>query len=228
MVSEYKRELHKESKTLFVAFYSENAESPRDEDYQDNLGTMLCFHNRYNLGDDKDLLRKKGFNYDSDNYDSWDEMEKAIKKENDIAIILPLWLHDHSGISMSFGRTCSWDSGQVGFIFIDKETIRKEYNCKRISKKLLLKVEEILKSEVKEYDEYLIGNVYDLAEYKISDEYMSEIESENIDIDEIDIDNLEEFEYCCNYIGEDCLNDTINITIDILNKKILSQKEETI
>jgi hypothetical protein len=129
---------------------------------------------------------------------------------------------------MSFDGTCRWDSAQVGFIFIDKETIRKEYNCKRINKKLLLKVEEILKNEVKEYDEYLIGNVYDLAEYKISDEYMLEIESENINIDEIDIDNLEEVEYCWNRIGETWIDDTINIRISDLNKKILSQKEETI
>ena len=225
-MAEYKRELHKESKTLFVATYSEDAESPRT--MNDNLGTMLCFHNRYNLGDDDSLLRKKGFNYDSDDYDSWEEMEKAIKKENDIAIILPLWLYDHSGISMSFGRTCSWDSGQVGFIFIDKATIRKEYNCKRISKELLLKVEEILKGEVEEYDSYLRGDVYDLAEYKISDEYMSEIESENIDIDEIDIDNLELEESCSNYIGESWLDDAINDSISFLNKKYLSQKVEII
>ena len=209
MVSELKRIMHKESKTLFVASYSENAENPRDEEYQDNLGSMLCFHNRYNLGDDDSLLRKKGFNYDSDDYDSWEDMEKAIKKENDIAIMLPLFLYDHSGLSMSFGKTCSWDSGQVGFILVDKATIRKEYGCKRISNKLLLKVEEILKGEVKEYDNYLTGEVFDLETYQISDEYMLEIETENIDIDEIDIDNLENIECVCNYIGEEWLDSAI-------------------
>jgi hypothetical protein len=226
MASELKRVLHKESKILFVATYSEDAESPRT--MYDNLCTMLCFHNRYNLGDTDSLLRKKGFNYDSDDYDSWEEMEKAIIKENDIAIILPLWLYDHSGLTISFGRTCSWDSGQVGFILVDKATIRKEYSCKRISKKLLLKVEEILKNEVKEYDSYLRGDVYDLNQYTISDEYMSEIESENIDIDEIDIDMLEEVESCSNYIGESWLDDAINNSISYLNKKYLSQKAETI
>jgi hypothetical protein len=37
-----------QGKTIKVS-YDEDAESPRD---WDNLGTMVCFHRRYNLGDD--------------------------------------------------------------------------------------------------------------------------------------------------------------------------------
>jgi hypothetical protein len=217
MATEYKRILDNEGKTLYIINYDEDCyDSPREDD---NLGTMLCFHRRYNLGDSEQLLNKKGYYYDSDNYDSWDEMEKAIKKENDIAIILPLWLHDHSGISMSFGRTCSWDSGQVGFIFIDKETIRKEYNCKRINKKLLLKVEEILKSEVKYYDTYLRGEVYNFVSYELTDEILKEVNEKTLDIDDIDIDDLEMLDSVCNFIGSDWIEEAIQDNINWAKKR---------
>ena len=126
------------------------AMSPRE---WDNIGQMVCFHKRYTLGDEH--------SYDSDDYNSWDEFEKALHKEHDIAVILPLYLYDHSGITMkTTGFSCGWDSGQVGFIFVTKDKVRKEYNVKRISKSLLDKVESLLKSEVYTYDQYLTGDTY--------------------------------------------------------------------
>jgi hypothetical protein len=86
----------------------------------DNLGNMVCFHKRYNLGDSHD--------YDIDSHESWDELEKALNREHDIAVILPLYLYDHSGITMNtVGFSCGWDSGQVGFIYVTKEKLRKEF-----------------------------------------------------------------------------------------------------
>jgi hypothetical protein len=51
---------------------------------------------------------------------------------------------------------CKWDSGQVGFIIATPEKIRKEFG-KRITKKVRLKVDEILRNEVKVYDQHLRG-----------------------------------------------------------------------
>lgn len=119
----------------------------------DNLGTMVCFHKRYSLGDES-----HGFN--SSDYDSWGELAKAIEK-NDVAAILPLYLYDHSGITMSTGEfSCRWDSGQVGFIFITKKKAREEFGIKRITKEWRDKLEGYLKSEVETYDQYLTGDVY--------------------------------------------------------------------
>ncbi len=136
------------TKTLKIV-YDENSDSPRS---WDNLGTMLCSHGRYNLGD-------KQFN--SQLYNSWAEAKAGLTKEHKAAIILPLYLYDHSGITM---RTTSfndnWDSGQVGFIFVSKEKIRKEYNKKRISPKLLAEVEQRLIGEVETYDQFISGEVY--------------------------------------------------------------------
>lgn len=123
----------------------------------DNLGKMVCFHGRYDLGDKHD--------YKHQNYDSWDEMEKAIIKEENVCVILPLYLYDHSGITMNTtGFSCRWDSGQVGFTFVSKEMVRKEYGVKRITKSVIEKVTKVLIGEVDTYDKYLTGELQEELE----------------------------------------------------------------
>ncbi len=141
-------------------------QNPRTE--YDNLGTMVCFHNRYDLGD-------RGHGYDKGDFDSWDELEAQIYKDNDVAVCLPLYLYDHSGITMNTtGFSCRWDSGQVGFIFISKEKARSEYSAKRISPKLRGRLTTYLKNEVETYDHYLTGSVYG---YQIVDQAGADVDS---------------------------------------------------
>ena len=74
----------------------------------DNIGKMVCFHNRYKLGDDHDFR-------DSEDFDAF------LVEEKDKLYILPLYLYDHGGITMKTSPfSCGWDSGQVGFIFVEK------------------------------------------------------------------------------------------------------------
>jgi hypothetical protein len=114
---------------------------------------MVCFHRRYDLGDKHD--------YNHNDYDSWEEMEKDIIKREDVAVILPLSLYDHSGISMSVGSpTDRWDSGYVGFIFISKAKALKEYGGKIVTKKLKERLVTYLTNEVETYNQYLRGEVY--------------------------------------------------------------------
>lgn len=144
---EFKTLKNQEGLTLKIV-YHENPESPRS---WDNLGKMICFHSRYGLGDEH--------GYDKDDYNSFEELEKAIKK--DYEIVLPLYLYDHSGITISTKPfSCGWDSGMVGFIVIDKKKILSEFGGKILTKKLKDKVIKILESEVKEYDQYLTGEVF--------------------------------------------------------------------
>ena len=123
----------------------DNPESPRE---WDNLGIMVCFHNHYDLGDKHNL--------------DIEELLEIVKR-NDI-IALPLYLYDHSGIWMSTNRNypfnCPWDSGQVGYIYVDKATIRKEYGCQRITKAIRNKAINVLVSEVETYSKYISGEVY--------------------------------------------------------------------
>jgi hypothetical protein len=130
--------------------HDSSADSPRE---WDNLGTMVCFHNRYDLGDNH--------NYNSDDYNNWEEMKKAIEKEENTAVILPLYLYDHSGISISTGAfSCRWDSGQIGFIFISKEKAVQEFGGKIVTAKLKERLVGILEGEVETYDQYVRGEVY--------------------------------------------------------------------
>lgn len=132
-------------------FVDESPESPRE---WDNLGTMVCFHKRYDLGDKHD--------YCSGNYDGWEEMKDAIIENEDVHTILPLYLYDHSGITMNTtGFSCRWDSGQVGWIYVSKDKVKKWGTDET-------KVADYLKGEVETYDQYLRGDVYGYKTYEIS------------------------------------------------------------
>jgi hypothetical protein len=101
---------------------------------------MVCWHRRYNLGDEQ-------------NSNPVRDMVQSL--------YLPLFLYDHSGITMKTTPfSCQWDSSHVGWIYVTKENIRKEYGIKKITKKVKEMVYRILISEVEEYDQYLNGEVY--------------------------------------------------------------------
>ena len=123
-------------------YQDENPMNPREND---NLGKMACFHNRYVLGDKHNM--------------SIDDVKTIA--DDEMFISLPLYLYDHSGITMNTtGFSCPWDSGQVGIIFVSKEQARKEYGWKNITKTRYRLIETYLENEVITYDDYLRGNAY--------------------------------------------------------------------
>jgi len=124
-------------------YQDESTESPRE--FSEHFTKMVFFHNRYSLGD------KHNFDIE--------EIKELVKRKDIIA--LPLYLYEHGNITMNTtGFSCRWDSGQVGCIYVDFETIKKEYNVKRISKKLIEKVKNLMIAEVETYDNYISGSVY--------------------------------------------------------------------
>lgn len=180
------------------------AESPRE---WDNLGTMVCWHRNYDLGDvdgQKEYSDPDMFWYDLAGIEDTDSsLDKAIEQARKKNIILPLYLYDHSGITMSTSSfSCQWDSGQVGYIYISLEQVRKEYSCKRVSAKLRKRVEKYLTGEVETYDNFLTGNVYGFT-----------IEREDADGEDIDVDSCWGFfGYQNGYMDEDI---KANIIADI-------------
>jgi len=167
-------------------FYDEDPTNPREDE---NLGKMVCFHNRYNLGDEHD--------YKSNDFDGWDDLKsKIVKDNNGMGIIRDLYLFDHSGISISirpFG--CSWDSGQVGFIFVPIDDVRKWYNVQRTNRVVLDDLERKLQQEVETYDKYLRGECYG---YSISKVTTCELGHEHV----------EGMEVCGDYLDlEQCISD---------------------
>ena len=135
----------------FSIFHDTDPLNPRT-DY-DHAGLMVCGHRRYRLGDEQS----------SNEFNSWAEVKADILRQHRDAIILPLRLYDHSGISMStttsYPYNDQWDSGQVGWIYTTKEMMTKLWgdSLPRCWKK---KAVEVLISEVEEYDTYLRGEVY--------------------------------------------------------------------
>ncbi|MBL4582969.1 MAG: hypothetical protein JKY29_14285 [Gammaproteobacteria bacterium] len=154
--------IHEESLNGHVIkiYHDGDVESPRD---WDNLGTLICGHTRYNLGDEHSFDGGREFlldlcDLDVDSELSVDELAGRAEK---YAVILPAYLYDHSGLVMNTtGFHCPWDSGQVGFIYATLDTIRKEYSVARVSAKLRHRVAEVLKQEVATYSDYLNGNTY--------------------------------------------------------------------
>lgn len=128
-----------------------NPQNPRK---YDNLGTMVCFHNRYSLGDDYHNLKSSDFN-------DWKDLSDYLIKERNAVVILPLYLLDHSGLSISISSfNDKWDSGQIGFIYISREYALKEYGGKIVTKATKEKIINYFKGEVETYDQYLKGDVY--------------------------------------------------------------------
>ena len=92
------------------------------------------------------------------------ELLELVEQSKDIAI-LPLYLCDHSGITMNTsGFSCPWDSGQVGWIYADKEMIEQEYG--KVTPETLSTAHEVLAAEVKEYDYYLTNQCYGFQLFK--------------------------------------------------------------
>lgn len=121
----------------------EYADSPREDE---NLGTMVCFHKQHNLGDEHDL-KHRGFV-------SWDSMEKYLRKELKATHILPLYLFDHSDLSMNTtGFSCPWDSGQVGLIYTTSDRLIAYGVAPEDA-------EDQLRSEVEIFDRYLSGDIW--------------------------------------------------------------------
>lgn len=161
---------------LLVVDSDDDADSPRE--YESDYSHMYCWHPRYRLGDKHDYYSPMDFLFEiADEYmnvdvipedTSLETLFNIVKKSDDI-VLLPLYLYDHSGITMS---TCDfgdrWDSGQVGWIWCTK----KEFDERTASTTNLSEWKrtamEFLKSEVKDYSNYLEGNTYLYELYELN------------------------------------------------------------
>lgn len=168
-----------------------DAESPREN--HDNFSTMVCWHSRYNLGDkhsynDKDdflfslleetigdtekaeeMYEKTKDSIDRKIYKSYGAYNKAVDDKileiiEQKFVILPLYLFDHSGITINTtGFSCPWDSGQVGWAYASFDDVKKGYGDS--SPENIEKALHLMRAEIKEYDHYLRGDCYGFRLY---------------------------------------------------------------
>lgn len=168
-----------ENKTLEI-IYDNSAENPRE---WDNLGTFLYAHGRYNLGEET---------FDTDLYNGWNEALNGEVGSMKEIIALPVYMYNHGQIALStesfHGRAlhAEWDSGRVGWIYVTREDVRKNYGVKRISAKLKDRVEKVLRAEIELQSSYINGEVYG---YRL-----------------IDNEKDEEIDSCFGFYGDDFIN----------------------
>jgi len=158
--------------TKVEIYDDEFAESPR---MWDNQTRMACAHRRYNLGDEElrgnsqsEVLSKIAsdlnidqYNEDGEELSSSELMEKIEEK----AYIDALSLYDHSGITISRGVKNGWDSGQVGLVYVKKETLKdpdlaswkKEYWDGKSDEEI---ADAWIDMEIETYDKYLRNETY--------------------------------------------------------------------
>jgi hypothetical protein len=208
--------------------------NPRKE--FDNAGTMICSHSRYDLGDveklssgeelrahmgeqcegwDELLERQEalGNSYDTSWSDTkfWDEYHSDCRNEQQAflektLIVLPLYLYDHSGITMNTGGfACGWDSGQVGYIFISRKKAVEEWGKVRCTKKVVELAVNYLKGEVETYDQYLTGAIYGKRVLGLLED-VNEEAGDNPQDEEWD-DKREEIDSCWGFFGHDMTNE---------------------
>jgi hypothetical protein len=120
-----------------------------------NGTTMACQHGKYSLGDEN-------HDVDLDGCNSWADVKQAIIDQKSPIVILPLYLYDHSGITMNTtGFSCGFDSGQVGFIFVDEAKATEIGWTKEYAKTLAKGDDENYKGKTREeiLTDFMIGDV---------------------------------------------------------------------
>ncbi len=129
--------------------YDECGECPR-HDCDCYLGILACWHRRYSLSDENavdmllDEIRKTRPDFQ---YDEPDELRQACEEIG--MVVVPVYGYDHGGLAVSTSPfSCPWDSGQLGFIAAPKPRIREMLGVRRITNKIMERVDKNLKVEV--------------------------------------------------------------------------------
>lgn len=158
--------------------------NPRE--VSDPAGKMVCWHSRYNLGDKHSYASPTDFFLElaapffeaearllgiEPEFNGYEEVadhlnlsekelyEKARDYVDRSYVILPLYLYDHSGLSISTRKfSCSWDSGQVGYIFLSYEQAQREWPSDTLEESIE-RATKYLEAEVNEYDAFMRGDV---------------------------------------------------------------------
>jgi len=174
---------------------------PRD---CDNLGTMVCWHPSYILGDEQVSESRGAVHRDRNgsastmfqtetgrtDFRSMETIERYLRLARKAVVVMPLYLLDHSGISMSvgsntvgrgdtaipgggrdsWGNTRGWDTTMCGFIYTTAERIEELCGGPRGDDEFYCPAEwagtarewiaEQLREEIRYYDAWLQGSVF--------------------------------------------------------------------
>jgi len=124
---------------IYVDPYPEN---PRES--CNNLATLWINHSRYNLGDE----------------------DAEIEDYDSLAVVVPLYLYDHSGIAVSTRIEpgwyhAAWDSSRVGFAYVTRQAMFEAFGWKNVTeKRRKALLNEVIQGELRTYNAYLNTDTY--------------------------------------------------------------------
>jgi hypothetical protein len=213
----------------------DTCDSPIDND---TLGTMVTWHRNYDIGhitnpdypkgNFKSVLMSDRLGYEESDYPYWtteEEYQELDRLVKELYILKNLYIHDHGSVYLSTTPFSDpWDSGHLGFIYVDKKAVHEMYhldsqlsfnfmdvhfedNASRLRSdetKFLLAAEQ-LDLEVSLYNKWSQGDTWIYLVYEI-DADPSAAESEYV-------------ESCGNLIGEDEALESATDMLKCLNEK---------
>lgn len=125
---------------------------------KNNLGVLLLHPNRTHWirQESDDLLIDLSVEMGKNPYEHLNNLIRQQLGLNPRDVIAyPITKYEHGRICLSLGYRQGWDYTVVGFIFVTKDKIRKEYGVKRITKYITSSVESCLISELNTFERWL-------------------------------------------------------------------------
>jgi hypothetical protein len=151
----------------YIAVVYRNIEDlydPRED--EDHLWKLILFHREYKLGDYQWMEKNDLFNIDD--FDKYYEEHK-----DEILMKLNVYAYEHGGLPIisldnsTYPFNDRWDAYMIGYAILLKQDLMKFFDDKELFLNIISgdihikqKVKEILKQEIKTYNDWLSGNTY--------------------------------------------------------------------
>ena len=152
--------------------YDPDATNPRE--WEDNLGSILISPNKSHwiASASPDSVVDTSISFGKNPFEHWENLRREqlnLKKSE--AIAYPITKYEHGEISLQLGYKQGWDYGVVGFVYVTKETLRKEYGVTRITKSIIERAKNCLQDELDTLTRWLNGECYgwQIKEYALDD-----------------------------------------------------------
>ena len=163
-----------ENGNIISIVYDNNAENPFTEWDSENSIQFFFLHKNYtlskegyNFSDYSDMIRRMAKQLLPTSVLNWkwieeglyygfndEENEKLLNLMDRYAYVLPVYMYDHSGITIrTTPFSCGWDSGKVGYVAMTKREAKANKFKKQQSYDYLIET-------IKSIDNYITGEVF--------------------------------------------------------------------
>lgn len=179
-----KARMHNGNKAKAELVYDQHAANPRRD--CDNLGTIIIAPNKAHWIANRDDVVDTSICLGKNPYEHWENLrrEQLKLRKSEIAIAYPITKYEHGEISLQLGyKQGGWDYNVSGFVYVTKETLRKEYGVKRITKSIIECAKNHIQDELDTLTRWLNGDCYgwQIKEYALDDDGLDWEEVDTLD-----------------------------------------------